>query len=111
MLIARRVLTLRSRAGKIGIPIRLFAPRPVENGNWVCHYEVGWPEQPTSKDVGGADSMQALIHALQIIGAEIYTSNYHKSGRLEFESFGKGYGFPVMSGLRDLLVGDDAKYL
>jgi hypothetical protein len=55
--------------------------------------------------------MQALVHALQIIGAEIYSSNYHKSGRLFVERPGDGYGFPVMSGLRDLLIGEDKKYL
>jgi hypothetical protein len=111
MLVAARTLKLRQGVNEIQIPIRLFAPTKNGNGSWSCHYEVAWPEQPTSKDIFGADSMQALIHALQIIGAEIYSSNYHKSGQLFVEAPGKGYGFPVMSGLRDLLVGDDKTYL
>ena len=59
----------------------------------------------------GLDSTQAIVIALQMIGAEIYTSNYHKSGKLFWETPGKGYGFPIAPNLRDLLIGDDAKYL
>jgi hypothetical protein len=58
----------------------------------------------------GADSVQALLVALKMIGADIYSSNYHKSGKLMLEAHGKGYGFPVPSSLRDLLEGDDAKF-
>lgn len=46
-----------------------------------------------------------------MIGAEIYSSDYHKSGDLFWETPGKGYGFPVAPSLRDLLQGDDATYL
>jgi hypothetical protein len=111
MLIAARNLKLRDGGNEIEIPVRLFAPQKDASGSWACHYEVDWPEQPTSKEIFGVDSMQALVHALQIIGAEIYSSNYHKSGRLFVERPGDGYGFPVMSGLRDLLIGEDKKYL
>ena len=45
-----------------------------------------------------------------MIGADIYSSSYHKSGKLMLEAPGKGYGFPVVSSLRDLLEGDDAKF-
>jgi hypothetical protein len=61
--------------------------------------------------VGGFDSAQALVLALQTIGAEIYSSTYHKSGQLFTDKPGNGYGFPVVPTLRDLLQGDDAKYL
>ena len=43
----------------------------------------------------GIDSVQAILLALQMIGADIYTSSYHKSGHLMFEEAGQGYGFPV----------------
>jgi hypothetical protein len=43
-------------------------------------------------------------------GAEIYTSDPHRSGRLFWLEAGQGYGFPIASGLRDLLVGDDARF-
>jgi hypothetical protein len=49
--------------------------------------------------------------ALHMIGADLYTSSYHREGRLVFDKPGNGYGFPVAPTLRDLLVGDDAKYM
>jgi hypothetical protein len=55
--------------------------------------------------------MQALLFALEMIGAEIYTSDYHKSKCLMWGEPGQGYGFPVVQSLRDLLEGDDAKFL
>jgi hypothetical protein len=43
-----------------------------------------------------------------MIGAEIYTSDYHKLGQLIWREPAQGYGFPVPLSIRDLLVGDDA---
>jgi hypothetical protein len=74
-------------------------------------YEVDWPGENRVMTVWGFDGVQALLHALQIIGAEIYSSNYHKAGQLFFGKPGSGYGFPVMSNIRDLLQGNDKKYL
>jgi hypothetical protein len=51
--------------------------------------------------------MQAVLLALQMIGAVLYTSDYHKSGKLFWEKPGRGYGFPVPSNLQDMLIGDD----
>jgi hypothetical protein len=48
--------------------------------------------------------------AFQMIGADLYTSSYHKSGRLMFDEPGQGYGFPVPNSLRDLLIGHDREY-
>ena len=55
------------------------------------------------------NSVQALDIALRMIGAEIYTSDYHKFGNLFVEAPGRGYGFPVPATIRDLLIGDDKK--
>lgn len=55
--------------------------------------------------------MQAMVLALQMIGFEIYNSEFHESGKLYGEKGRRGYGFPVMAAYRDLLQGDDAKYL
>jgi hypothetical protein len=38
---------------------------------------------------------------------EIYASDYHKSGSLQWFEPNQGYGFPVALTLRDLLIGDD----
>jgi len=111
MVIADRVLTLRHGADDIKIPIRIYAPVNEKPGVWGCRYEIEWPDKKSTIEIFGFDSMQAILLALQTIGAEIYTSNYHKSGQLFLEKPGNGYGFPVVPTFRDLLEGDDAKYL
>jgi hypothetical protein len=55
--------------------------------------------------------VQALLIAMQMIGAEIYASNYHDSGKLRWLVADRGYGFPVTNNIRDLLVGDDKAFL
>ena len=55
--------------------------------------------------------VQAILAAMQMIGAELYTSDHHKAGYLMWHEPGCGYGFPVTQNPRDLLIGDDAKYL
>lgn len=59
----------------------------------------------------GVDAIQALTITLGVIDAELYSSSYHKSGNLFWDKPGNGYGFPVVSSLRDLLVGEDAIYM
>jgi hypothetical protein len=46
-----------------------------------------------------------------MIGTEFYSCSYHKAGRLSFDEPGQGYGFPMASSIRDLLIGDDRKYM
>ncbi len=110
MQIASRKLTFTGPPAKY-FEIRIFAPERECGGGWICRYEVDWPEKPRTEKAGGLDSMQALVLALNMIGSEIYTSEYHKAGQLSLEGADGGYGFPVPNNLRDLLIGDDAKYL
>lgn len=107
MIIATRALTLRRPGGDVAVTIRVFAPEE-SDGAWNCRYEIGWPERPKAMIAAGEDAVQALLIALHMIGAELYTSDDHKSGQLVFYKPGAGYGFPVPSSIRDLLVGDDA---
>ena len=111
MVIASRLLKFRGSEGETEIPIRLFAPERSDGGIWSCRYEVDWPHGQWIHAAQGADLVQAIFLAMQMIGAEIYVSEYHKSGALFLDSPGRGYGFPVASSLRDLLIGDDAKFL
>ena len=111
MIIASRVLTLRAETKDVKIPIRIFAPKEGTNGNWFCRYEIDWPDKKSELSVGGIDSVQTLVLALKTIGAEIYSSSYHESGKLFVDKPGGGYGFPVVPTHRDLLQGDDKKYL
>jgi hypothetical protein len=107
--IATRTLTLDANAGKVEIPIRVFAPEAGDNV-WMCRFDIDWPEGKLERWAAGVDAVQALLQALQIIGVILYTSKHHRSGRLMWYEPGTGYGFPVTSNLRDLLIGDDVKF-
>ena len=111
MIAARRVLKLRENVREREIAVRIFVPERVEEKTWFCRYEVDWPEGTWKSRAGGVDSAQALFLAMQMIGSDIYTSSYHRSGKLFLDRPGNGYGFPVPVSLRDLLVGEDKQYL
>jgi hypothetical protein len=111
MIAATRMLRLKSEGRDREIPIRIFVPELADDKTWWCHYEIGWPEGIWKSRAGGVDSAQALFLAMQMIGSDIYTSNYHQSGELFLDRPGEGYGFPVPSSLRGLLMGDDKRYM
>lgn len=110
MIVANRTLKLRKDGADTDVAVRIFAPRP-DRDHWMCEYEIDWPEGTRKFAAHGLDSVQALELALKMIGSEIYTSEYHKSKMLSWEKPGQGYGFPVARNMRDLLEGDDGKYL
>lgn len=111
MVIGSRVLTLQGEHDDIKVAIRISAPQLENTGAWGCQYEIDWPEGKHAVTIFGFDSAQALLLAMQTIGVEIYSSSYHKAGKLFLDKPGNGYGFPVVPTLRDLLEGDDEKYL
>jgi len=109
MLIATRVLKLCRASADIEIPVRIFAP--VQSAvDWSCRFEIDWPEEKRVRIATGIDAIQSLLLALQMIGAQIYTSDYHTAGNLMWQAPGQGYGFPVPNNIRDLLMGNDAIY-
>jgi hypothetical protein len=109
MIIAERTLKLRHSAKEASIPIRFFLPDQ-EKDAWSCRWEIHWPDRVRKGTALGFDGAQALVHALQTVGSEIYASDEHKSGQLVWTESGMGYGFPVPQNIRDLLVGHDASY-
>jgi uncharacterized protein DUF6968 len=109
MIIATRILKLRRRDGHVDVPVHLYAPRQIDDA-WSCRFEIGWPQASQPIDVkGGVDAMQTIETALRLIGAVVYASEEHASGNLMWQGPGRGYGFPVTSEIRDLLIGDDKK--
>jgi hypothetical protein len=88
----------------------MFAPEQ-DGGAWKCRFEIDWPEGRREQFAGGYDSMQAMVIALQLIAHLVYTSEHHDTGNLFLQTPGSGYGFPVMRDMRDMLIGDDAKYM
>lgn len=109
MIIAERLLKIKLSSELIDVPVVMFAPKEVE-GTWVCKFKIGWPDGEIEMDAGGVDAVQALELALKMIGAFIYSSDHHASGNLKWLEDGKGYGFPITNGLRDMLVGEDRKF-
>ena len=107
MPIITHTLTLDPEGPRIPIAIRIYAPEAYELG-WRCRYEIDWPDEPKVFYGGGVDELQALVMALFMIGAEIYSTDYHRDGRLRAYETEEGYGFPLAKSLRDMLVGVDA---
>jgi hypothetical protein len=92
------------------VPVRIFWPLE-DKGGWGCRWEIDWPDRQRSNFGRGTDAIQALLHALQMVGAEIYCSEEHRSGQLSWRDDWSGYGFLVPGNLRGLLRTDDKKYL
>jgi hypothetical protein len=107
MLIGTRLLRMRTGDTDTEVAIRLFMPEENDD-TWWCRYEIDWPNGKKAGAAAGADSIQSIFLALQMIGVEIYTSPHHKSGNLTWSAPGQGYGFPVPENVQDLLEGADA---
>lgn len=108
MLLATRNLTFLSNSDHVSIPIQISTPESHEKG-WRCSYSIGWPHGSLVSEGWGIDPIQALWLTLQKIGTDIYVSPYHRSGKLSWIERGRGYGFPLPDGMRDLAIGDDAR--
>ena len=111
MVFANRRLTLSEAGGDTNVEIEIHAPTETPDKSWCCRYTIGWPRESIEREVFGFDAVQALVLALQMIGFDIYRSDYHEAGKLAWGKPGEGYGFPVNAAYRDWLIGDDAKYL
>jgi hypothetical protein len=110
MLIATRTLKIHRQAENLDVPIRIFAPQHDNSLGWGCRFEIEWPDGATTMTARGIDAVQALEIAMKLIGVQLYTSRYHEAGELAFGKPGAGFGFPVPQNMRDVLVGEDAKY-
>jgi hypothetical protein len=107
MEIVTRTIFLKGDPDPVAIAIRVFRPEQLGK-SWGCAYEINWPEGSKRMTAHGVDALQSLIIALQMIGSELYASEYHRLGQLFVEGQ-EGYGFPVAQNMRHLLVGLDAE--
>src|SRR6185295_13630456 len=110
MIIATRILEQKVGQVRQKVAVQLHAPEETKD-DWVCRFDIDWPEGKLERWGSGVDAVQALLFSLNMIGTLLYTSDANKSGELVWLKEGKGFGFPVPSNIRDLLVGDDEKYL
>jgi hypothetical protein len=107
MAVLERLLTYASPEGDVEVRISVDHPQKGEV-DWSCAYRIDWPGEARLGFGYGIGSAQAMLLALRAIGTDLYTSDYHRSGRLRWEKPGRGYGFPVPRTIRDLLIGEDA---
>jgi len=110
MLILNRTLKINAEGHQTEVPVRIHLPDNAGD-HWECEYEICWPGCTKRSTASGVDSIQSLLIALEKVGAEIYTSEAHKSGKLSWLDPGDGYGFPVPAGIRDLYQGKDKLFL
>lgn len=110
MIIGTRNITIRSGNGGINVPINVYAPVR-NNTDWICRFDITWPNEKIEQWGTGEDGIEAIFHALKMIGALLYASDYHRQGRLHWLAPGAGFGFPVAKNIRDILEGDDKRYL
>ena len=104
-----RTLKIETEDGENDVPIRFYLPTQRKD-DWECRYEIDWPTGVRRFKAHGIDSVQSLSLALQMVGAELYTSDAHRSGKLMWLKRGGGYGFAVPQipqAIRDLYEGDD----
>ncbi|RTL50763.1 MAG: hypothetical protein EKK40_11660 [Bradyrhizobiaceae bacterium] len=109
MIVASRILRLVTPSVTHDVRVDLFQPEP-DGSDWICRYAIGWPGKAQDGFAGGRDSMQALLSAMQKIGFELYVSEANTGGQLSWADW-DGFGFPVPANARDLLEGDDARFL
>lgn len=109
MILASRTLHIAEHGSLREVAVHLHAPEA--NGtDWICRYEIDWPNAPREGFAAGIDAVQALHLTLQRIGTELYLSPHHASGALRWVGPGEGYGFPVPKNARDLLIGLDRDF-
>lgn len=106
MVIATRKILIRASDQDSEMEIRLFQPI-YDDRAWTCNYEMDWPDGMKAGFAVGFDAMQAIILALQSIGADLYVSPYHAKSQLIWVTPGAGYGFLVPGNMRDMLIGND----
>ena len=105
MIIGTRLLQATVGGGSVAIPVSLYLPTATGR-SWACMFTIGWPGGEDSGQAMGADALQAMRLAQQMVAIRLYASELHKDGALSWGDE-PGYGFPLHPNSRDLAVGGD----
>ena len=99
------IRTLRVAGEKKNIKVRIGRPKRFPDGeDYFCPYQIIGMGNEKVRHAAGVDAVQALVLALERIGAELYTSDEAKAGKLAWlDDNEKNLGFPVPDTLRDLI--------
>lgn len=89
------------------VRVRIGKPQPFPEGHsFYCPFQIAGLGKEIIIRAGGVDTFQALILALQMIGATLYTSDEARAGKLTW--LGKrNFGIPVDHVIQDLVPADD----
>ena len=108
--IAVRNYSLLENGRRSEVTVRIFRPEPdPDESTYRCRFLVEWPSKTKNHYAYGVDAIQALLLALQMLGAVIYTSQAVKDDRLVWLEPGGGFGLPVPRNIEDILQGDDRR--
>ena len=80
-------------------------PFPEEGGDYYCPFQITGIGNDMVMHLAGVDSVQALLLALKMIGARLYTSDEGRAGTLTWLEH-RNLGFPVVPYLQDLVPTD-----
>jgi len=91
------------------VKVLIGQPQPFPEGSsYYCPIQITGIGKDMVMRAGGVDSVQALLLALKMIGARLYTSDEGRAGTLTWLER-RNLGFPVVPFLQDL-VPEDGEY-
>lgn len=91
--IARRTLRLNCDGGERSVVVTIFMPEP-HGDDYICRFLIDGINCTSVPGAKGVDPIQAIILALTIIGAALYTSAEYTNGRLRWLDDSDDLGFP-----------------
>ena len=104
-IIATRELDIADSGAKVTVGIGTPKNFP-DSSDYYCPYEIRGLGNDKVRYAGGIDAIQALLLALQRVGAELYTSEECKAGMLIWAGGQEGnLGFPVPDSISDMIPG------
>ena len=97
--VATRILDLNGKE----VAVMIGRPEKFPDGeDYYCPYQIVGMGGGQVRYAGGIDAVQALQLAIQMIGADLYSSQDARSGKLSWHAGSPGdLGFPVPNSMRD----------
>jgi hypothetical protein len=96
--------TLVCGKGKTPVVISIGVPVPFDDGHdYYCPYQITGLSSVREGRAGGVDGVQALILALQMAAADLYTSEEWKRGDLRFLG-ARELDLPIPDSIRDAIA-------
>ncbi len=82
------------------VACRFFQPERAEV-DYMCRYEIDWPNKKVSRNSYGIDQVQALLLAMQSAHAVLLLARVKKGSKVEFLET-ENLSLPILSSCRDL---------